>query len=824
MANPVYGKAATVANANTNEYVKKSGLFWTVIAGMILFLAWAPFQAALFNGQMLDFEKPLYWSAVIAATLFMLTIIVSFKNIRFEDQRDWLTVIVFLIPGTYFLSLLSAASHYLAVNMVLIQCIYAFLFVCAIFWLRDNTVNKVLQTAIITIAYIIIGFGFLNWFGQWVLAGKLVGWLSDYVFHGKYTSAVMSTAEGLRLTSVFQYANTYAAFLMAFFFVIIFCLITSKKWYTQLVHGFMLVPTIVSLILTLSRGGLILLPVVFVLLLLFIRPAKQLLWFFYSALAAVASLAILNPVTTLGTQLNQQYNGADAAKGWSYLLVASLCVAVISLLVQRFALPRLEKLLGAWSEKKLSNLWIPIVSVLLGVILIFLLIGTSLKNILPENISTRLDTINFNQNSVLERFTFYRDAIKLFSDYPVIGAGGGAWATLYEKYQNNPYVSRQAHNFFLQYLVEVGIVGFLIFIAFILFIFYKYIKNYIQKSEQERESHFIYFIITLSIFVHSTLDFNMSYVFMGILVFLGLGGMASSMQSQPVKRLKLKTSVFMPAYIVITGIIAVIVLFTGLRYVQSSNAAAEAKQLSRVSTSFEQIQAAINKDLSIRPTHPDSVIMLGALYQQAFKQTQNADFYNAGQAVLDRALQVEPFNKNMLRSKINLYNSNNEHEKSFEILKSNLANFRWDIQWYEDLIAESFTLGNEAYTSQNTEKMKEYFNTGMSAYQQVLEGIDYIKLLPKGQYQGRAFEVTPSIALNVGKIQFMSNKPGESAAILQPRLNEDLSDATNKEIARYYVAATQKQGQLDQVWYDKLIQADAKEKQQIEDLTALKLP
>ncbi|MFD1904284.1 O-antigen ligase family protein [Paenibacillus rhizoplanae] len=78
----------------------------------------------------------------------------------------------------------------------------------------------------------------------------------------------------------------------------------------------------------------------------------------------------------------------------------------------------------------------------------FLFIGTSARNVLPANIGTRLENINFRQHSVLERFTFYKDAMKVVKDYPVLGTGGGGWASLYEHYQNNPYLSRQVHNFF----------------------------------------------------------------------------------------------------------------------------------------------------------------------------------------------------------------------------------------------------------------------------------------------------------------------------------------------------------------------------------------
>ncbi|MBJ8191567.1 polymerase, partial [Bacillus cereus] len=119
MSNPVYGKQAKTSTRDD----KRPAMFWVLIVGMILFLAWAPFQAALFNGQMLDFEKPLYWAVIIASILLILAIVSYYKKFKLEEQRDWLAVLVLLLPLSYVLSLTSAASHYLAMNMVVVQCI-----------------------------------------------------------------------------------------------------------------------------------------------------------------------------------------------------------------------------------------------------------------------------------------------------------------------------------------------------------------------------------------------------------------------------------------------------------------------------------------------------------------------------------------------------------------------------------------------------------------------------------------------------------------------------------------------------------------------------
>ncbi|WP_025720492.1 O-antigen ligase family protein [Paenibacillus sp. 1-18] len=813
MSNPVYGKQAQTSTRGD----KRAAIFWVLIVGMILFLAWAPFQAALFNGQMFDFEKPLYWALIISTILLILGIVTYYKKFKLEDQRDWLAVLVMLLPLTYVLSMISAASHYLAMNMVVVQCIYASLFIITLYALRDRLSNRIIQTTIMTVAYLIIGFGFINWFGQWVLAGRLVSWFSSRVFNNQYISAVMTDSNGIRLTSVFQYANTYAAFLMAFLFAAVFCLMKSKTWYGKVTHAFMLVPILVSLFLTLSRGGLVMLPVVFVLLLLFFKPARQILWILHCAIAGVVSLVILSPITNWGLQLNQTYNGTEAAKGWGLLIGASLVTAVVLWLIQASLGSRLEKGMQSLASRKLSNLWLPVGSVVVIGVVAFLLIGTGLRSFLPANVETRLENINFQQHSVLERITFYRDASKLIADYPLIGAGGGGWAALYEKYQDYGYTSAQAHNFFMQYLVEVGILGFIIFMAFILYIFYKYIKGYIKSDEENRDSHFLYLILAMSILLHSLLDFNMSYVFMGILVFIGLGGMAAAMDAHPVKRLAMKPEGFRPIYSIVIGILSIVLLFVGLRFVQANNASLEAKALES-SNSFEQRQAAYNKDLNLRPTHIDSIVGLSHMYYQVYQQTKREEFYTGGLAVVDLGLQAEPYNKNMLIIKMRLEQAKGNNDKAFAILENNRTNFNWDLDWHNLLITQAFEFGNKARLANDTANEKKYFDAGMSAYQRILDGMAHLKTLPPTQFTGRPWEITPSIALNAGKIQFVTGKYAEAASILKNGLKDDLSDSTNREVARYYIVALQKQGQDDKALYDKLIKADPMEKEQIAQL------
>lgn len=817
MSKPVYGKFAS----SSRNKQSRSALFWILITGIILFLAWTPFQTALFNGFQLDFEKPILWTAILSCLLLFLWVAQYYKRIQLTEQRDWLAVGVLLLPLTYIISMISAASQTQAANMVLINCIYAIIFIIGLYVLRDALGNRMIQGAIMAIAYLIVGFGLLHWFGQGESAGAIAKWFSNTVLNGIYTHAVMTDSNGLRLTSVFQYANTYAAFLMAFLFAAVFFVTTSRKWYSQAFHSFMLVPIIVSLLLTLSRGGLVMLPVVFVLLLLFLKPAQQLLWILYCGMAGVISLLISKSVTELGLQLNETFSGSGALKGWGILIGASIVMGLLGWVIQRFVSPKLESVLSTWSEKKGASLWLPVGSVVIGGVLIFLFIGTGLKNILPQNISVRLENINFNQHSVLERFTFYKDAMKVLADYPIIGAGGGAWASLYEQYQNNPYTSRQAHNFFLQYLIEVGILGFLVFMAFIIYIFYKYIRGYVQKDTDGKNSHFLYLIIVLSILLHSILDFNLSYVFMGILVFLGLAGMAAAMDSRPVKKWTLPESAARGVFSAVVGIGAIIVLITSIRYVQAADAAMDARRLAQTSNSFEEIKAPLDKDLSIRSSHPDSVLLLSSLYYTGYRQTQEEGFYNLAVDLLNRALEDEPYNKFMLLRLIEGYELKQQPELAYAVLINNAYKFKWDIEWYEKIIHQGYDLGSKALGTGDIATKDQYFKQATDAFAEVQAGIRHLETLPEGQLQGRRFENTPDMILNAGKMYYMMNQPQEAADALKLGIQEDLSQTIPQDIARWYLASLQKLGTDDEALMERLLQVDPNAEQSVKQLAEL---
>ncbi len=240
-----------------------------------------------------------------------------------------------------------------------------------------------------------------------------------------------------------------------------------------------------------------------------------------------------------------------------------------------------------------------------------------------------------------------------------------------------------------------------------------------------------------------------------------------------------------------------------------------------MSTSYEEIKAALDKDLKIRHNHPDSVLLMSSLYQSVYKQTQNDDFYNAANSLLTDALKKEPYNKGMINRLITNYQLKNENDKAYEILVANAPKFNWDIEWYENMITQSFELGYTALGQGDTPAKEKYFKSGIAAFEKVQAGLKHLATLPKEQMAGRPFSNSPVMILDAGKMYYMTNQLDKASETLKMGIAQDFSDATNREIAHWYIAALMKQGSNDQAVYDQLIKADPTEKESIEKLVQI---
>ncbi|NEW09314.1 O-antigen ligase domain-containing protein [Paenibacillus sp. SYP-B3998] len=808
------------------EVEKKSVIYWLIIGLLVFFLFWAPFQKGLFNGNSFDFERPIYssviWSSIF---LFMLSIHLFFIW-KLRDHRDTLCFLVLLIPLTYLISLIHAASQHYAVNMLYIQMIYITFFILGSFLMRNKLGYSIISGTLMASGYFIVIFGLLNWFGNARFAGALVGWFTD--INGVYNQAVMNDSNGIRLTSVFQYANSYAAYLIAILLASTFYVVKSRKWYAIAVHAFMMLLVIISFWLTLSRGAIVILPAVLLIILVFQNLQKQTLMLIHLGLAFIVSLVILAKITDIGVQLESQFSLSLSWQGWIWLLVASASFAILSVLIQLFLAPILDKKLQRFAGRKFTNIILPMTAIILGLIgAVLIFSDTGFKNLLPSNIQTRLQSINFAQHSVLERGTFYMDAIKLWKDYPILGAGGGAWAALYEKYQNNPYVSRQAHNFFLQYLVEVGILGVLVLLVFIASILLFYIKSYFKASQEKRDQYFVFFIFTLSLLSHSSIDFDLSYVYLGTLLFLSLGGMLAFTEPVPIK-LKTENWVFHKTYPALILLLSIALFFTSVRLLSSNSSFDTYLKMIGKNQNYNEIAVPLNSAIKLSPNHPDYIMGFSSgsmfipgkvtILDQLYRQTKDEQFYSESESLILSLKQKEPHNRLLVMGQLTHFQMKGQLEEALTLVNSELPNFPWQISLYEMGISLAADLGIQAKADGKAQNSSKYWNNALELHQTVLNRMELLKSLPKEQNQGQQFGVTKQMSISLGEIYFMRGEFQNSIAFLKPILTDQLDDQLNRLAARYYLAALNMQKQNDQALFEKLVAKDPTEQQQIEAL------
>ncbi len=83
--------------------------------------------------------------------------------------------------------------------------------------------------------------------------------------------------------------------------------------------------------------------------------------------------------------------------------------------------------------------------------------------LLPGFMANRLQGLWANENAI-QRLVFFADGLKLFKRSPVYGLGLGAFENGIKSVQSFAYVTKYAHNHYIQTLAETGVIGLLLFL------------------------------------------------------------------------------------------------------------------------------------------------------------------------------------------------------------------------------------------------------------------------------------------------------------------------------------------------------------------------
>jgi len=138
--------------------------------------------------------------------------------------------------------------------------------------------------------------------------------------------------------------------------------------------------------------------------------------------------------------------------------------------------------------------------------------------LLPTKIVDKIMQTSLGQKSAWQRFVFIKDAFKQINENWLFGLGGNAWRTVQLESQEYSYYAKEVHSFPTQIFLENGIIGFIACIA----IGVSVLKILYKETKREKIDLFRISIIMaiLSIFLHSIFDFNMSFFYVLLIVFL----------------------------------------------------------------------------------------------------------------------------------------------------------------------------------------------------------------------------------------------------------------------------------------------------------------
>lgn len=593
-----------------------------------------------------------------------------------------------------------------------------------------------------------------------------------------------------RLSSVFQYPNTFGI-ILAVGIVGGLLLTLRRQWWLQAVGGLFLIPMGYVFLLTLSRGAWLFFPVVYLLGLLLLPMRLQWAYLIHSVLPAVGVGILL---LLIGTNLGEVSAGAV----WTGLLVTMAAGAAGYLALVRYVTYRWLSLPAvAFTGRRWAlQLVIPAVLMLLVAGALYAVLNSpSVQGMLPDALQTRVAQIDLETHSVLERGYFNQDALEIYRDYPVFGAGGGGWRALFQKYQDYPYWSTQSHNFFSQLMVETGTFGVLLFAGIFLYYVWRGFRWYIDEERTEQRVARAFFLVVLfGLLGHSAIDFNMSFGYVGFLIFLSLAGWQSAIPTQKnmgrsaaslTRRFRgIFPSWPVPMRFTTSATFLLLLLMAGIMFFPIHNySQAEAKykevgemlEAGDVSDGIKTLEQIIQRS----PYNPSYHLTYGSVLISVGRQQQDEQALQQGIEHIKRAAELASTHPQQLAQAAHNLMRAGEAEDAFHLIQQALKLGTWDIQLYPLFMEMSYEVGEQRLADGKEAEAAEAWKTGIQVFEQVSPMRASLDNLPNTLNKGRSFGETDELRLWAGKLHY---RLGEFQAAID-RLTP-LQESENEDIQR----------------------------------------
>ncbi|HHY13119.1 MAG TPA: hypothetical protein GX526_00535 [Thermoanaerobacterales bacterium] len=383
-------------------------------------------------------------------------------------------------------------------------------------------------------------------------------------------------------------------------------------------------------------------------------------------------------------------------------------------------------------------------------------IKTAYKYI-PESLAKRITSIDPETMLASGRFTFYRDAFKIIKDYPIIGAGGGGWASLYFGYQSHLYWSNQVHNYFMQAWIETGTVGLLAIISIWITLFISVIRLIkVEENQQEKQEIWGIFIAALALGSHSIVDFNLSLGAVALLLWFLFGFIKGKTDGKFGTKKIIDTYKSLIKYYVASIIPCILLavlsisLLVGYSYGQDGIQLAAAGDVVEAANSFY-------KASKYDPLTASYKADRGQLLNIISRSSDLESILSESEEQFKKAIALDRFNPKMHTYLGAFYLLYGDYEDGFVHLEEAVKLHPFNPTYYELLTEGYVGVAQEFIRMRHPEEAERFLN-------KALELIGQIQKLNKGSKQ--KMEITPKLILNLEKIAYMKNNLDRRSAYL----------------------------------------------------------
>lgn len=333
--------------------------------------------------------------------------------------------------------------------------------------------------------------------------GHVDQWLNAFAsFFLKIPTALVAMVEGEFVEGFMQYANAYASYLGACFYIGLFLIINENRRFVKAIYLCMQVLICLVFILTKSRGGNLIWAGVSVVAIIVTKAHRQRLIYYLALITANVALVYYAANFTTSYAIT-------CTNLWLWLL----CSAILIILLTCVCLPKFTNKLD---EKTINRRVITRKRMIILLAIVVLACGTLFVIVISRKAKLILD-----DGSIYSRLLYVRGSFEIFKEHYLTGAGGNAWQYLYANYLNIEGLgltrTRFPHSYFLKLMTECGITGIIVFGGMVFTQIKLFVKSFRIYKRGEDSTSILLFIASGGLFAHAIIDFDFTYYYILLL-------------------------------------------------------------------------------------------------------------------------------------------------------------------------------------------------------------------------------------------------------------------------------------------------------------------